>query len=339
MVRFGMYYNKKEIGIGLIGFGTVGSSVARIINRMAPEFKLNTGRRVHVEAALVNNMHKKREYKPESIFFTDSADAFFNRRGVDLIVENMGGTDIAFSYITRALQSGRAVVTANKALLASHGKRVAALAQQNQMPFAFEAAVAGGLPIINALRVGLAANAIQEIEGIINGSTNYILSQMHDKGIALETAMQQATELGYLEADPTLDVSGQDAAQKLIIMAAIAFGRFFDEREVSTTGILSLPLAHIKRAKEQRNVIKLVAKATKKGDDIKLQVAPQELRASHWLAQISGELNGIIVRADNVPTSFYAGPGAGGLPTGSAIVSDIFRLICDSTYTPFGFQA
>jgi homoserine dehydrogenase len=305
----------EPIKVGLLGFGTVGSGTFTVLRRNQEEIKRRAGRGIEIARIAVRNPAKATAALGNAagtVEVTDSFDAVVNDPSIDIVAEMIGGTGIARELVLRAIANRKHVVTANKALLAVHGTEIFEAARANGVMVAFEAAVAGGIPIIKALREGLTANRIQYIAGIINGTTNYILSEMRDRGLDFATALKAAQELGYAEADPTFDIEGVDAAHKATIMSAIA-----------VEGISKLAAIDIKYAEELGYRIKLLGIARRTDKGIELRVHPTLIPEKRLLANVEGAMNAVVVHGDAVGTTLYYGKGAGAEPTASAVVADL----------------
>ncbi len=316
----------KPINVGLLGIGIVGGGTWDVLSRNAGEIQRRAGRAIRI--AVVAD---KDTQKAQSIAKGEAkvvADAFQVVRGneVEIVVELIGGTAVAKDLVLEAIRHGKHVVTANKALLATHGNEIFAAAQKKGVMVAFEGAVAGGVPIIKALREGLSANRIEWIAGIINGTSNFILSEMRDKGIAFSDALQDAQKRGYAEADPTFDIEGVDAAHKLTILSALAFGIPMQFERCFREGIHKLTKADIRYAEELGYRIKLlgITKKTEKG--IELRVHPTLVPARRLIANVEGVMNGILIKGDAVGPTLYYGAGAGAQPTASAVVADLIDV-------------
>jgi homoserine dehydrogenase len=313
-------------GVALLGCGTVGAGVAQLLLSQASRIADRAGRPVELRHVVVRDCQKPRPvFLPPSLITSDDNLALHDSR-VDAVVELVGGTTWARSAVLAALAAGKHVVTANKALLAHHGPEVFQQAHHHHRAVAFEASVAGGVPIIGALTHGLAANEIQSIHGILNGTCNYILSQMTEHGHDYATALQAAQQLGYAEADPTLDVDGSDAAHKLAILARLAFQATIPADRVHRRGINTVTPLDVRLARELGYVFKLIADGRKISNHLSVQVGPMLVRVGTPLADVSGANNAIQVHGDAVGTVFLAGPGAGQMPTASAVVSDIIDM-------------
>ena len=313
----------KPINVGLLGLGTVGGGTLTVLRRNAGEITRRAGREIKVTMAAVRDLEKARKLAGPELEITTDPMAVVNNPDIDIVVELIGGTTLAKELVLKAIANGKHVVTANKALLALYGNEIFKAAQAKGVMVAFEAAVAGGIPIIKALRESLTANRIEWIAGIINGTTNFILTEMRDKGLAFDTALKQAQELGYAEADPTFDIEGVDAAHKLTIMAAIGFGIPMQFDKAYTEGISKLTKEDIAYAEELGYRIKLlgITKRTDKG--IELRVHPTLIPTKRLIANVEGVMNAVLVKGDAVGATMYYGRGAGAEPTASAVVADL----------------
>ncbi|SAL65272.1 homoserine dehydrogenase [Caballeronia terrestris] len=313
----------EPIKVGLLGFGTVGSGTFTVLRRNQEEIKRRAGRGIEIARVAVRTPSKAEAAKGAGIAVTDDFNAVVDDPAIDIVCEMIGGTGLARELVLRAIANGKHVVTANKALLAVHGSEIFEAARAKGVMVAFEAAVAGGIPIIKALREGLTANRIEYIAGIINGTTNYILSEMRDRGLDFATALKAAQELGYAEADPTFDIEGVDAAHKVTIMSAIAFGVPVQFERAYVEGISKLAAIDIRYAEELGYRIKLlgIARRTEKG--IELRTHPTLIPGKRLLANVEGAMNAVVVHGDAVGTTLYYGKGAGAEPTASAVVADL----------------
>ena len=316
----------KPIRVGLLGLGTVGQGVARILNANAAEIERRTGRTIEVTRASVRNVGKAEALELGIDITTDSA-SIVNDPEIDIVCEVMGGEDPALSLLKSAIDNGKHVVTANKALIAVHGNELLLAAEKNNVVVAFESAVAGGVPIIKALREGLAANRIDWLAGIINGTGNFILSEMAEKGREFGDVLAEAQALGYAEADPTFDVEGIDAAHKLTIMASIAFGIPLSFDAVFTEGISKITRDDVAFADELGYRIKHLGVARRREAGIELRVHPTLIPEKRLLANVNGVMNAVLVHGDAVGPTLYYGAGAGSLPTGSSMVADIIDVV------------
>ena len=313
----------KPINVGLLGLGTVGGGTLTVLRRNAGEIARRAGREIRIRMAADRNLEMARKLAGPELEITDDAMEVVNNPDIDIIVELIGGTTLAKELILKAIANGKHVVTANKALLALHGNEIFQAAQARGVMVAFEAAVAGGIPIIKALREGLTANRIEWIAGIINGTTNFILTEMRDKGLAFDTVLKQAQELGYAEADPTFDIEGVDAAHKLTIMAAIGFGIPMQFDKAYTEGISKLTKEDIAYAEQLGYRIKLLGITKRTDQGIELRVHPTLIPAKRLIANVEGVMNAVLVKGDAVGATMYYGRGAGAEPTASAVIADL----------------
>jgi homoserine dehydrogenase len=326
----------KPIKVGLLGLGTVGSGTFNVLKRNQEEIMRRAGRAIEITMVAVRNVERARAIiKDDSkIEIVTDGNLVVNNPEIDIVIELIGGNDVAKDLVLKAIANGKHVVTANKALVAKYGNDVFQAAQDKGVMVAFEAAVAGGIPIIKALREGLTANRIQWIAGIINGTTNFILSEMRDKGLDFTTVLKQAQALGYAEADPTFDIEGIDAAHKLTIMASIAFGipTQFDKAYVE--GITNLEAIDIEYAEQLGYRIKLlgITKRTDKG--IELRVHPTLIPEKRLIANVEGAMNAVLVQGDAVGATLYYGKGAGAEPTASAVIADLVDITRLATADP-----
>ncbi len=313
----------KPINVGLLGIGTVGGGTWDVLSRNADEIQRRAGRAIRITVVADKAVAHAKKITGGKAKVVADGFAVVEDRSIDIVVELIGGYTIAKELVLAAIRNGKHVVTANKALLATHGNEIFAAAQKQGVMVAFEASVGGGIPIIKALREGLAANRIEWIAGIINGTSNFILSEMRDKGIAFAAALQDAQKRGYAEADPTFDIEGVDAAHKLTILSALAFGIPMQFRKAYTEGISRLTQMDIRYAEELGYRIKLlgITKRVKKG--IELRVHPTLVPTRRLIANVEGVMNGILVKGDAVGPTLYYGAGAGSQPTASAVVADL----------------
>jgi homoserine dehydrogenase len=316
----------KPIQVGLLGVGVVGSGTFNVLKRNQEEIKRRAGRGIEITMVADLNVARARELVGPGVLVVNDARAVIANPDIDIVIELIGGYGVAKTLVLEAIAAGKHVVTANKALLAVHGTEIFAAASARGVMVAFEAAVAGGIPIIKALREGLTANRIQWIAGIINGTTNFILSEMRDKGLDFAVALKQAQALGYAEADPTFDIEGVDAAHKATIMSAIAFGIPVQFDKAYVEGITKLGAADIKYAEQLGYRIKLlgITKRTPKG--IELRVHPCLIPAKRLIANVEGAMNAVVVQGDAVGTTLYYGKGAGSEPTASAVIADLVDI-------------
>jgi homoserine dehydrogenase len=333
--KFIITEDMKPINVGLLGAGTVGSGTFAVLKRNQEEITRRAGRSIVVRMIADREEEKARRIAgDDDVIVTGDANEVVMNPDIDIVVELIGGYTVAKDLILKAIENGKHVITANKALLASHGTEIFAAAQKKGVMVAFEAAVAGGIPIIKALREGLTANRIEWIAGIINGTSNVILSEMRDKGLTFETVLKQAQKLGYAEADPTFDIEGIDAAHKLTIMASIAFGIPMQFDKVYTEGITKLTREDIRYAEELGYRIKLLGITKRTPGGIELRVHPTLIPARRLIANVEGVMNAIVVRGDAVGSTLYYGPGAGAEPTGSSVVADLVDVTRMHTADP-----
>jgi len=325
----------KPINVGLLGLGTVGGGTLTVLRRNEAEITRRAGRAIRVKVAAVRNLEKAQSlYAGEDIKITTNPMDVVENSDIDIVVELIGGTDLAKSLVLKAIENGKHVVTANKALLAIHGNEIFAAAQAKGVMVAFEAAVAGGIPIIKAVREGLTANRIEWIAGIINGTTNFILTEMRDKGLAFDTVLAEAQRLGYAEADPTFDIEGVDAAHKLTILSAIAFGIPMQFDKAYTEGISKLTKEDIQYAEELGYRIKLLGITKRTAQGIELRVHPTLIPYRRLIANVEGVMNAVLVKGDAVGATLYYGRGAGAEPTASAVVADLVDVTRMHTADP-----
>ena len=317
---------KEKIRAAILGLGTVGTGVYKIIQKQHEEFPHKIGAELEVAKILVRNTKKSRE-GIDMTLVTDSWDEIINDDSIDIVIEVMGGIEPARTYISEALSRGKHVVTANKDLMAEHGHELLEIAAEHKCDLLFEAAVAGGIPIIRPLKQCLAANNITEIMGIINGTTNFILTKMTDENMEFSEALALAQKLGYAEADPTADVEGLDAGRKIAILASIAFNSRVTFSDVYTEGISKITAKDIKYAKELDCVIKLIATAKHTADGVEVRVTPMFIPKSHPLASVNDSFNAVFVHGDSLGDAMFYGRGAGELPTASAIMGDVIDVI------------
>jgi homoserine dehydrogenase len=316
----------ERVGIGLLGLGTVGSGVARLLDAHGDRLARRTGRRFHLRSVLVRDAGKPREVPHGARVVTDAREVIDDPE-VAIIVETMGGIEPTLGIVLAALRAGKHIVTANKALLAEHGTEVFAEARKARRAVAFEGSVAGGIPIVQALGVALAANQVQSLAAIVNGTCNFILTSMTREGVAYADALRQAQALGYAEADPTLDVDGTDTAHKLAILAQLAFGANVRTERIARAGIDRLQLADIRYAAELGYTVKLLALAKLSDAGLELRVAPTLVKQGTPLAEVRGPYNAIRVVGDAVGDTLFYGRGAGMLPTASAVVGDLIDVV------------
>ena len=318
--------HKKTIYAAILGAGTVGTGVYKLCQEMKSEFVQKTGADLVVKKVLVRNASKKREGIEDAVL-TDNWKEIIEDPEIDIVIEVMGGIEPAKTYIIEALEAGKQIVTANKDLLAEHGQEVMAAAEKAGADLEFEAAVAGAIPIIRPLKQSMAGNRISEVMGIVNGTTNYILTKMSEKGMDYAEALAQATELGYAEADPTADVEGYDAGRKMAIMASIAFNSRVTFPQVYTEGIIKISADDIRYAKEFGYVIKLLGITKLTGKGIEVKVHPTLIPDSHPLATVRDSFNAVFVHGQACDDAMFMGRGAGQMPTASAVLGDVIDVM------------
>ncbi len=325
----------KKIGVAVVGCGIVGGATARLLINDKELLKSRTGLELNLKYIVDVNFSKAQQMGIDSSFFETDLDKVLADPEITICVETIGGTTIAKDITEKILKSGRQVVTANKALLAIHGPSLMATARSNNTAIGFEASCGGGIPIIRALCDGLSANRIDAFYGIVNGTCNYILTEMTQKGQSYADALSEAQRDGLAEADPTLDVTGGDSSHKLAIMAALSFGRHIEYDKLSIQGIDSLDLTDVKYGAELGYIVKLLAIAQRKENGISLRVAPAFISKEHPLAWVSGPFNAVSVYGSSVGHTMYYGRGAGGSPTASAVVADIISAAMGITKIQF----
>ena len=316
----------KPIKVGLLGLGTVGSGTFHVLKRNQEEIERRAGRGIEITMVADLNLARAQELVGNGVQVVADAREVIANPEIDIVIELIGGYGIAKALVMEAIAAGKHVVTANKALLAVHGTEIFAAAQAQGVMVAFEAAVAGGIPIIKALREGLTANRIHWIAGIINGTTNFILSEMRDKGLPFEVVLKEAQRLGYAEADPTFDIEGMDAAHKVTLMSAIAFGIPVQFDKAHVEGITQLAAADIKYAEQLGYRIKLLGITKRTAQGIELRVHPCLVPTQRLIANVEGAMNAVMVQGDAVGTTLYYGKGAGAEPTASAVIADLVDI-------------
>ena len=314
------------IQVGLLGFGTVGEGTYRVLLRNQQEIRRRAGRGIEITMVCRRNLAAARQVVGDAARVVADPREIIRNPQIDIVVELIGGTGIARTLVLEAIAAGKHVVTANKALLAVHGSEIFAAASEKGVVVAFEAAVAGGIPIIKALREGLTANRIEWIAGIINGTTNFILSEMRSKRLDFGVVLKQAQALGYAEADPTFDVEGIDAAHKATIMSAIAFGVPVQFNKAYIEGITGLQAADIRYAEQLGYRIKLLGITKRREQGLELRVHPTLIPATRLIANVEGAMNAVVVHGDAVGSTLYYGKGAGAEPTASAVVADLVDI-------------
>ncbi len=316
----------KVLKVGLLGIGTVGGGVYNVLTRNQHEISRRLGGNIQVVQVADRNLELAKQVTGGNVALTDDAFAVVNNPEVNVVVELIGGYTVAKELVMTAIANGKHVVTANKALLAVHGNEIFKAAAEKNVIVAYEAAVAGGIPIIKALREGLGANKIEWVAGIINGTTNFILTEMREKGLAFADVLGEAQRLGYAEADPTFDVEGIDAAHKLTIMAAIAFGVPLQFEKAYTEGITKLTAKDIKYAEELGYRVKLLGISKKTEAGVELRVHPTLIPEQRLIANVNGAMNAVVVKGDAVGPTLYYGAGAGAEPTASSVVADLIDV-------------
>ncbi|CAK7011135.1 Homoserine dehydrogenase [Saezia sanguinis] len=324
----------RVLRLGLLGSGVVGSGVVNVLSRNQDEIRRRTGRTLKIVRIGTREVEKARQDFGDAYQYTTELDEITTAPDVDVVIELIGGTTRAREVILSAIAAGKHVVTANKALLAEHGTEIFAAARAKGVIVAFEAAIAGGIPIVKALREGLSANRIQWVAGIINGTTNYILSEMREKGVDFQSALKDAQALGYAEADPTFDIEGVDAAHKITLICSLAFGVPVQFHKAYIEGISQLETADIAYAEKLGYRVKLlgIAKAAEKG--IELRVHPTLVPISRLIANVHGAMNAVVVQGDAVGATLYYGKGAGSEPTASAVIADLVDIARMETADP-----
>ena len=324
----------KPINVGLLGIGTVGGGTFSVLARNEAEITRRAGRPIRITRVADKNLELARQVTAGRAQITDDAFAVVSDPDIDIVVELIGGCGIAKELVLKAIANGKHVVTANKALLAVHGNEIFAAAHEKGVMVAFEAAVAGGIPIIKALREGLTANRIQWIAGIINGTTNFILSEMRDKGLAFDVVLKEAQRLGYAEADPTFDIEGVDAAHKITILSALAFGIPMQFDKAHIEGISRLDADDIKYAEQLGYRIKLLGITRRRPQGVELRVHPTLIPTKRLIANVEGAMNAVLVQGDAVGATLYYGKGAGAEPTASAVIADLVDVTRMHTADP-----
>ena len=324
----------KSIKVGLLGIGTVGSGTFNVLKRNQQEIAARAGRAIEITMVADLDIERAKQLTNGEVAVVVDANLVVNHPDIDIVIELIGGYGIAKDLVLKAIANGKHVVTANKALIATHGNEIFKAAQEKGVVVAFEAAVAGGIPIIKALREGLTANSIQWIAGIINGTTNFILTEMRDKGLDFDVVLKEAQRLGYAEADPTFDIEGVDAAHKLTIMASIAFGIPVQLSKAHVEGITKLQATDIRYAEQLGYRIKLLGITKRTAGGIELRVHPTLIPSARLLANVEGAMNAVQLRGDAVGDTLYYGKGAGSEPTASAVIADLVDITRLATADP-----
>lgn len=324
----------KPINVGLLGIGTVGGGTFAVLQRNAEEITRRAGRPIRITAVADRNVGHAKQATGGICRITDDAFALVSDPEIDIIIELIGGSGVAKDLVLKAIANGKHVVTANKALLAKHGNEIFQAAQEKGVMVAFEAAVAGGIPIIKAVREGLTANRIEWVAGIINGTTNFILSEMRDKGLSFDVALKEAQRLGYAEADPTFDIEGVDAAHKITLLASLAFGIPVQFDKAHIEGISALSAIDIQYAEQLGYRIKLLGITKRTAEGVELRVHPTLIPAKRLIANVEGAMNAVLVQSDAVGPTLYYGKGAGAEPTASAVIADLVDVTRMHTADP-----
>ncbi|MEY3789965.1 MAG: homoserine dehydrogenase protein [Pseudomonadota bacterium] len=324
----------KPIKVGLLGIGTVGAGTFTVLKRNQEEIRRRAGREIEIAMVADLDTERAKAIVGSGVVVVKDAHQIVDNPDIDIVIELIGGYGIARELVMKAIANGKHVVTANKALLATHGTEIFRAAQERGVMVAFEAAVAGGIPIIKALREGLTANRIQWIAGIINGTTNFILSEMRDKGLDFDVVLKEAQRLGYAEADPTFDIEGVDAAHKATIMSAIAFGIPVQFDKAHVEGITNLQASDIRYAEKLGYRIKLLGITKRVANGIELRVHPTLIPTNRLIANVEGAMNAVLVQGDAVGATLYYGKGAGAEPTASAVIADLVDITRLATADP-----
>ncbi|HEU4964831.1 MAG TPA: homoserine dehydrogenase [Bacilli bacterium] len=318
------------IQIGLLGLGTVGSGVVKMLRQNRLDLLAKTGCSVDVKKILVRDLEKDRRVEVDPALLTQDAWEILHDPDVQVVVEVIGGEAEAKDYVLAALRQGKHVITANKDLIAVHHRELKRVADEHGSLLLYEAAVAGAVPIVRTLKQSFAADRIREVKGIVNGTTNFILSKMTGEGVSYAEALEEAQELGYAEADPHADVSGLDAARKMAILASLAFGKPVSLADVDVTGIAEVTQEDVEAAKARGEVLKLIGRAHEARDGhLEVTVAPTALPAAHPLSQVGDCYNAVYVYGEALGEAMFYGRGAGEMPTASAVVGDLYQVLCE----------
>lgn len=324
----------EAVKVGVLGLGTVGSGTVNILSRNADEIARRAGRGIKISIASVRDIKKQRACDTSGFTLTVDHNKVIADPNVKIVLELIGGTGLARELVLKAIDNGKHIITANKALIALHGNEIFQRAQEKGVTVAFESAVAGGIPIIKAIREGLAGNSIQWLAGIINGTCNFILTEMRDKGRDFDDVLKEAQQLGYAEADPTFDIEGIDTAHKLTILASIAFGVPLQFEKIYIEGITEITSADVAYASELGYRIKSLGIAKRTANGLELRVHPTLIPHRRLIANVDGVMNAVVVKADALGPSLYYGAGAGAEPTGSAVVADLVDVVRALTSDP-----
>ncbi len=315
-----------KVNLGLIGFGTIGAGVVKLLKKNHELIEKKTGINLYLRKIADRDISSDRGVNVDPKILTTDVETILSNPGIDIVIELIGGEEPAKSYIIEALTRKKHVVTANKVLLAKYSEEIFKIAKENNVQVQYEASVAGGIPLINALREGLAANKVRRILGIINGTTNYILTRMNEDEQSFEEALKGAKEKGYAETNSAFDIEGIDSSQKLAILSCLAFGTRVNVGDVYTEGISKITIQDIKFAREFGYIIKLLAIAKNTNEDIELRVHPTMIPLKHPLASVRDEYNAIYIEGDAVGTTMFYGKGAGQMPTASSVISDVIKI-------------
>jgi homoserine dehydrogenase len=316
----------KKIKVGLLGMGNIGTGTYKTLEMNRERVRAGTGLEIDITKILEKDLARERDVRVVPEQFTQEPADILNASDIDIVIELLGGIEPATTFMLMAMSNGKHVVTANKAAVATNYDKLLAAARDNHVMFRFEASVGGGIPILNALTSALAANEYEEIRGILNGTTNYILTRMAEQGMSYDHALKEAQEKGFAEADPTADVKGYDVANKLSILISLVFGKRVPPEYIPTEGITGLTMDDIKKAAANGGKLKLIALAKRTGDDIEYSVRPTYISNDHPLAGVNNEFNAIFVKGNAVGELMFYGKGAGPLPTGSAVMGDVIEI-------------
>lgn len=316
----------KKVNIGLLGLGTIGTGSYKVLEMNRAQIEKNTGCDINITKILEKDVDRERDITVVPEQFTQDPDEIFNDPDIDIVIELLGGIEPASTFMLKALNAGKHVVTANKAAVAANFDKLQAAAKANNVEFRIEASVGGGIPVLNAITTVLGANQFVEILGILNGTTNYILTKMTEDGASYEDVLKDAQDKGFAEKDPTADVEGIDVANKLSILMALAFDTYVPPTEIPTIGITGVTKEAIEAAKKDNCKIKLIAKAALTDNGLEYSVGPMKLPNEHPLASVSNEFNSVYVTGNAVDELMFYGKGAGALPTGSAVMGDVIEI-------------
>lgn len=316
----------KTVQVGLLGLGNIGTGTYKTLEMNKKQIEAAAGCKVEITKILEKDVDRERDITVKPQQFTQDPDSIFKDPDIDIVIELLGGIEPASTFMLSAMENGKHVVTANKAAVAANFDKLMKAARENNVEFRFEASVGGGIPILNAITTVLKANQFEEILGILNGTTNYILTQMTDHGLAYADVLKEAQEKGFAEADPTADVEGIDVANKLSILMALAFDQYVAPEDIPTTGITRIAKDDIAAAAAKNCKIKLIASAKLVDGKLEYSVKPMELPNSHPLASINNEFNAVFVKGNAVDDLMFYGKGAGPLPTGSAVMGDVLEI-------------